>query len=229
MTTFLLEEKQMKKYGIIILVTLLFLAAGTASAGARPKLGFKAGWSFADQDWEYSNILGKVDRAHRSGLAFGLFMDLPLTPVVQFRPEALYVQKGSQVEVVHMTEAGVPAGTLTFKDRIDYLSLVATVKFKKPAGPVGVYVLGGPRLDLKVSTSSDDESPAMEAVLDSYKSTVTGLTIGLGVERSFGAIGPVVVEARYDHDFSEAARHVGEEATLTIDNKGFLFLVGMAW
>jgi len=219
----------MKKYGLIVLSAFLLLAAGTASAGSRPKLGVKAGLSFADQDWEYTNSLGKVDRGHRSGLAFGLFTDLPLTPVVQLRPEVLYVQKGSQIELPYMTEAGVPAGTVTSQDQIDYLSLVATAKFKKRAGPLGVYVFGGPRLDLKVSTSSDDESPAMEAVLDSYKSTVTGLTIGVGIERSFGAIGPVLVEARYDYDFSEAAKYVGDEATLTIDNKGFLILFGMAW
>jgi hypothetical protein len=58
-------------------------------------------------------------------------------------------------------------------------------------------------------------------------STVSGLTLGLGVDKAFGEFGPVLLEVRFDYDLNEAARYVGDEATLTIDNRSFSILVGL--
>jgi len=207
----------------------LLLVSSSVSAAASPRYGIKAGLAGANQNWEYSNVLGKVNRDHRTGMAVGVFLDLPLKQSFQFRPEALYVQKGSQIDVTHMTYAGVPQGMTTIKDRIDYLSLRATARVKTAAGPLGLYFLGGPRLDLKMGASSDIDSPEMDAILDAYKSSVVGLTMGLGIEGALRAKGSLFVEVCYDFDFGEAAKYVGDEATLTIDNKAVLLMIGMAF
>ena len=219
----------MSKISSSVVLVILLVVVTAATAGARPAFGFKSGLVGADQTWEYSNILGTVGRDHRLGLAAGLFVNVPLAEHLQFVPEALYVQKGSQVEVTHMTYTGVPDGTETYKDRIDYLSLGAIVKLRTSAGSLGLYFLGGPRVDLKIGTSSALNSSDIDVILDAYKSSVAGFTAGLGIDGGLGANGLLFGEVCYQHDFSEAAKYVGEEATLTIDNRTILFLVGVTF
>jgi hypothetical protein len=209
----------MKKTAMFAVVILLVIGS-SVSAAVSLRFGIKAGLTGANQNWEYSNVLGTVNRNHRTGMAVGVFLDLPRIQGLQLRPEVLYVQKGSQIEVMHMTYAGVPQGAITLKDRIDYLSLRATARVKTSAGPLGLYFLGGPRLDLKIGTSSDIDSPEMETIFNAYKSSVAGVTLGLGLEGALGAKRSLFVEACYD---------VGDEATLTIDNRAVLVLVGMAF
>jgi hypothetical protein len=219
----------MKKTKSFVVITLILVTTLAVTADARPRLGVKAGIAGADQTWEYSSALGTVNRNSRLGLAAGMFAELPIMSALQLIPEALYVQKGSQVEVAHMTYTGVPDGTETYKDRIDYLSLGITAKVKTSARSLGLYFLGGPRLDLKIGTSSDIDSPNMNAILDAYKSSVVGLAVGFGAEKDLGESKAVFIEFRYDYDFGEAAEYVGDEATLTIDNRAFLVLVGVAF
>ncbi|MCX6833728.1 MAG: outer membrane beta-barrel protein [candidate division Zixibacteria bacterium] len=218
----------MKKTAMFAVVVLLTIGL-SVSAATSPRFGVKAGLTGANQNWEYSNVLGTVNRNHRTGMAVGVFLDLTRIQGLLLRPEALYVQKGSQIDVMHVTYAGVPQGSTTLKDRIDYLSLRATARVKTSAGPLGLYFLGGPRLDLKIGTSSDIDSPDMETILNAYKSSVVGVTLGLGLEGALGAKGSLFVEACYDLDFGDAAKYVGDEATLTIDNRAVLVLVGMAF
>jgi hypothetical protein len=218
----------MKKSAVLAVLVLSF-AGSSVLAGGSLRYGIKAGLVGANQNWEYSNSLGKVNRDHRTGMAVGLFLNLPWIQRFQFRPEALYVQKGSQIEVTNMTYVGVPQGTTTIKDRIDYLSLRATARVKASTGPLDLYLLGGPRLDLKIGTNSDIDSPEMQTILDAYKSSVAGLTVGLGLEGAMGPRGSLFVEVCYDLDFGEAAEYVGDEATLKIDNKAVLVLVGVAF
>ncbi|MEW5796605.1 MAG: porin family protein [Candidatus Zixiibacteriota bacterium] len=204
--------------------------ATCASAGARPRLGIKAGMVWADQTWEYREILGAVERDTRTGLAFGPCVDVGLTPVFGLQAEALYVQKGNQLKVpIYDQSSPVPIGTRVFEDRITYLSLLASLKVQALGGPLGFYVLGGPRVDLKLGTDSDINDSDMDRILDSYQSTVAGATVGVGLQHAFGSFGPILLEARYDLDFSEAAKHVNDENTLTIDNKSFAILVGLVF
>lgn len=217
------------KKTVVFAVVVLLVIGSSVSAAAGPRFGVKAGLVGANQNWEYTNILGTVNRNHRTGMVVGAFLDLPRIQGLLLRPEALYVQKGSQIDVMHVSYDGVPQGTVTLKDRIDYLSLRATARVKTSAGPLGFYFLGGPRLDFKIGTSSDIDSPEMETIFDAYKSSVAGVTVGLGLEGSLGPKGSLFVEACYDLDFGDAAKYVGDEATLTIDNRAVLFTVGMAF
>jgi hypothetical protein len=223
-----MKGEYMRKMSVLLAALLMVVAIQSASAGLRPNYGIKAGLVLADQDWEYDNILGSLERDCRTGFAAGVFIDFALVPNLGLRPEVLYVQKGSRVDVRHLRYDDIYGSTTTFTDRIDYLSFVLNVKLKTGNGPFGLYVFGGPRVDLKAGTSTDAPDANLEDILDSYKSTVNGLTFGLGLERALGGIGPVLLEARYDYDFGEAARHVGSEATLTIDNRSFAVLVGLA-
>jgi len=212
---------------VVVVLVMLVLACTTASATGPIKLGVKAGGSFATQAFEYGTTLGTVDRDYRTGLAFGLFADLNLTPRLSLQPGVLYVQKGNQVVVRVSTYNNMNAGTRTIKDRVDYLSFAATGKLNITTLPLGVYLFGGPRLDIKLSTRSDIESPDVDALFDSYKSTVPGLTFGSGVEKSIGPEVSVLVEFRYDLDLADAAEYVGTENGVTIKNDGFQVLAGL--
>jgi hypothetical protein len=219
----------MTKTRILIAAILLIASSSTVSAVVQPKLGIKAGMAVANQQWEYNNILGHLDRNHSLGFAAGVFADLSPTSMLGIRPELLYVQKGSSVKVHYATYTGHNTDTETLADRVDYMSLSLDVKLAVGHGPLGYYAFCGPRLDVKLSTRTDVPGEDIQGILDSYNSTVTGLTFGLGLQRALGKLGPVMIEARYDYDFQEAARYVGSEATLVIDNKALMVLVGLTF
>jgi hypothetical protein len=214
-----------KKTGSVVLFGMFLMAALAVDTCARTALGIKLGLVSADQTWEHS-ILGEVNPDHRLGMAFGLFAKLPIASVLEIRPGALYVQKGSQMKVTGMPEVGLPVVTRVCKERIDYLSLEAIAKVKVTDKTSPLYLFGGPRLDFKVGASTE---LASDVILDAYHSTVAGLRFGVGAERTLGVRGSLFAEVCYDYDFGEAAKWVGEEVTLTIDNRAVLVLVGVAF
>ena len=216
------------KFRSVVLVVVVFLisALSISVVAVTPKFGVKAGLSQASQTWEYSNSWGSVERDSRSGLAFGIFTDIPFTPIMALRLDALYVQKGSQITVMETTEA-YPEGTgqyLAIKDRIDYMSLSLTGKANVLKGPIGIYLMGGPRFDIKIGENFEYPSQFSDSL---YNSTVTGLVLGGGVETSIGPTASVLLEFRYDVDLTDAGEYSGIETDLAIKNKGFLILAGL--
>ncbi len=217
----------MKKTRFLIALILLLAASPNVWAGTGLQYGIKAGVSFGDQTWNYSNELGQVNRDQRKGYAFGVFADWSLTPLLGLRPEVLYVQKGSQIQARTGSYPYLTGGTITFRDRVNYLSLLATAKLQFGGGPIGFYLIGGPRVDLKLNSNSTLASSDMQAILDSYKSTVPGLTFGVGAQSSLSPFGPIMLEFRYDYDSREAAKYVGNQANIVIDNKTYTILFGL--
>lgn len=215
----------MKKTGSMIMVALLLAAACAVDGDARTSLGVKLGLVSADQTCEYSDGR-ELHFDHRLGTAFGLFARLPVASALEIRPGMLYVQKGCQMKVARTHVNGLPLTTITLKDQVDYLSLEAIAKVRTPVKTFPVYIFGGPRLDFKIGASTQ---LASEVILDAYHSTLAGLRLGVGAERTLGVSGSLFAEVCYDYDFGEAAEYVGDEATLTIDNRAFLVLVGMAF
>lgn len=206
---------------------ILLLTVGSAAA-ERPAGGFKGGLSLADQTWTYTSDLGTVEKDTRSGLAFGAFMDIDVTPLLGIRPEILYVQKGNQVEVRVIDYAGNFEDWRTYKDRIDYFSVCLTGRFKPHLfSQLDLYFLAGPRMDIKVGSSSDMSEQEAEIILDSYKDVVPGATFGIGMERKVGPALTVLIEGRYDLDFGDAMVFNPSTHKLTIENSAILLLAGV--
>ena len=201
--------------GIII---ALILSASVAEAAG--KFGAKVGLVIADQTYSYSNEWGEIDRDSKTGVVFGLFTDYQFIAGIAIRPEFQYVQKGCKDEVLETTEAypeGI--GTLKIVDHVDYLSIPVMLKIGLPGGVQSLYLVAGPRLDIKLRTKSDFNS----FVMDKFESTVFGATFGVGKQFSFGPLPAVLVEFNYYHDFSDAYK--GD--VLTIKNKGFALVAGV--
>jgi hypothetical protein len=220
----------MFKRNVVIVLAVLLCALPSAIAQTKPGFGIKGGIALSNQDWEYSDGFDPGDRDRINGLAFGVFTDFALTPVVTLRPEALYVQKGSQMDFPVTDEANDQIGTVTYKDQIDYLSVLVTAKVQPPLiTGLDFYFLGGPRLDFKVSADSDDTSAVMTTIIDSYKDVVTGLTFGVGLERKIGPTAKLLLEVRYDLDLSDAMVLDNSVNDLYIDNKTFAVLAGISF
>ena len=206
----------------VTVAVLISVLSGSVGAG-QVQFGVKAGLSRAGQTWEYR--LGTREHDHRFGFAFGNFADIPLTPILALRLDALYVQKGSQVLVRTVGYPGVPSQYLMFKDRIDYLSLSLTGKANLLSGPVGIYLMGGPRLDIKVGGEFELTHGLLSDSL--YNSTVTGLVLGGGVEIAVSPCRLVLMEFRYDHDLTDAGEYPTGGGDLIIKSNSFQILAGL--
>lgn len=207
------------------LISLLVLAfvlttAGGALADRPGKFGVKAGIVVADESYEYSpnpdNL--NADPNSRTGLSLGVFFEYPLIARLSVRPGVEYVQKGAEITVRETTyDYPHGLGTRDIKDRIDYLSIPVLASIGFPVGGGATYILAGPRLDFKVSSD-------MELLVDAdFKSTVFGLTFGLGHELPVKNLGLAFAEFNYHHDLGNAY----EQGILTVKNKSFSVMAGM--
>lgn len=205
------------------------LTVSTAQA-ASGTFGIKGGLSFSDQDWDYSETPDLIEPDHLTGVALGVFIDFPLTSFASLRPEALYVRKGNSMDFIRTNDFGEILGTDTYKDRIDYLSLLVTAKIKTPIKFVGDwYVLGGPRLDFKINTNSDMNSDEWNLIMDSYKDAVPGLTLGLGMDKQLGTSWGVLLEARYDLDLGNEMELNTSFNDIEIKSKSLMILAGITF
>lgn len=212
---------------VVVLVAIGTLVFASSTVWAGPfGFGVKAGLTSFDQSWEYSSAsLGTIELDSKSGVAFGVFGQIPFTPVASVRIDALFVQKGGEVEVA-LTSPSSPdiIGHRTVKERVDYLSLAVSGRVGTAGNFIGVYALVGPRLDFKVGGEFEFSGEFSDEL---YGSTVFGLVLGGGVEAGLGPKATGLLEFRYDLDLSDAVEYSGTETDLTVKNNGFLILAGV--
>lgn len=208
---------------VLILFIVLTLVAGSAQSSGIFSYGAKAGLSFAATDYKYEvTALGEKKRDWRNGLLVGVVFDYRLLPFASVRPEFTYVQKGSKYNFEITTEQ-YPLGTgeyMEANERIDYLSLQLLVKVRAPKPGPHPYLLAGPRLDLKLSESSDFGG---NSVLDKAKSTVFGGTVGAGFSIPVGPVTNLFVEFEYYPDFGDAVN----ETAVNVTNKSLSVAAGL--
>ncbi len=200
-------------------LALLFCLAASVSAGPK-QFGVKAGITLADQDYEYLALDWEDERDYKVGLTIGMFVDVPLTSFLSLRPGMEYVQKGSDLsQVIQWTNESSPEivgdSTIEFSDRIDYLSIPILAELTLPTN---TYLVLGPRLDVKIGSSSETAS----IFADEFKSVVFGGTVGIGQEFMLGSLGPMLLEFDYHHDFSKAL----DNSNLEVKNKTLAFALG---
>ena len=145
----------------------------------------------------------------------GLFANVPITPSISFRPGIDYVQKGSEITAETTYNGEVEERTVKFTNRIDYLSVPILAELTLPTN---TYLVLGPRLDIKIGSSS--ETAAIFA--DEFKSVVFGGTVGIGQEFMLGSLGPMLLEFDYHYDFSNAL----DNDNLEVKNKTLAFALG---
>ncbi len=209
---------------LIILFAIILLAISPVYAKG---LGVKAGIAFADQIYKSDNGDSWADTKYRTGLAIGLFREFILSPAISIHGEALYVQKGFEIDgLILLDDENHTLQTVEQQNRIDILSLSILAK---AALPSGTYIIGGPRLDVEVG--SDYEHQSMNALKNVFASPIFGLSLGIGQELTFMPWPGLFIEGMYYHDIGDLYKRQGittDVSTLeSVKNKAFSVVMGV--
>ena len=166
----------------IIVLSAALLFAGFAQAQS-PKFGIKAGVNIA-------KFAGDPDpnSEFNTGLAAGIYTNVPLSSGFSFEPSLEYSQKGAEFTTALNSE---------MKTKITYLDL--PIMFKYNVTPV-FGLLAGPQvsffLDQESKFVNGNSSTTFEGNNDSYRKSLAGGKVGLSY--NFGA---VMMNASYATDF----------------------------
>jgi hypothetical protein len=154
---------------------LMLLGLGAAAPTVDAQIVLKGGLSFAS----VSESEFVPDVKTRTGFAAGISIGLPFAPLIQFRPEALYVQKG-----------GKYASDQTLE--INELNFPLLLQLTLPLPGFQPYAFAGPVAEYELDCKAAD----VDCV--DTKSLRWGATIGGGVR-----FGTLSLEGRYGYTLSE--------------------------
>jgi hypothetical protein len=189
----------------IMILGAALLFAGFAQAQS-PTFGVKAGANFAkfagDPD---------PDSDFNTGLAAGVFLNIPLSTGFSFEPSAEYSQKGAEFTTAFNTEV---------KSKISYIDipLVAKYNFTPAFG-----LFAGPQvsffLDQETKLVNGNSTTTFEGDNDSYRKSLAGGKVGLSYN-----FGSVMLNASYATDF----QNLYSEDSGNSDLKNQVINVGLA-
>ncbi|WP_420150380.1 porin family protein [Spirosoma sp.] len=201
----------MKRIVLAGVVALLsFIAAQTSFAQVQVGIRGGANWGFASKP----DYLGSLTPAFHptAGPTGAIFLDIPLSDRVSFRPEVAYVQKGVAIKQsfdINLGGLNLPLGaTVAYQSQQIEVPLLA--KFNLSDGAVQPYVIAGPSvsyaLDGRIRTRATALVTTQPIDVDvDYGGTLSrwdaGAVGGLGLAMDAGA-GKVFVEGRYTHGFT---------------------------
>ena len=169
---------------VVALALALVLVASQALAGGAA-YGLKGGLSIAnvhgdDAEGADSRTVG----------CFGGFVDIPITPMISFQPEALYAMKGAKFT----------AGDDECTWKLTYIEIPMLFKINIPmSGAVRPFIAAGPEVAFKVSATwegTENGIPFDEDIPD-MAGTDLGIIFGGGVGFPFMSH-TAMLEGRYD-------------------------------
>lgn len=165
----------------IVILSAALLVAGFAQAQS-PKFGIKAGVNIA-------KFAGDPDpnSEFNTGLAAGVFTNVPLSSGFSFEPSLEYSQKGAEFTTAVNSEV---------KSKITYLDL--PIMFKYNLTP-NFGILAGPQvsffLDQETKLVNGNSTSTFEGNNDSYRKSLAGGKVGLSYN-----FGSVMLNASYATD-----------------------------
>ena len=160
----------------------------------------------------------------RVGYAIGVFSEWFSTRYFSLTTEVDYTQGGSLQPYYTVIEPPVYAWTY-LNDRVDYLSVLISPKLTLPLSPVAPYIFAGPRVDFQLSYHREDFGglPIDFPMYERFKKVLLGATLGAGIYLRRTLPLPLLVEIRYDPDFTTPYK----DAFLSIHSNAFDVLIGL--
>jgi hypothetical protein len=129
-----------------------------------------------------------IESSSKLGVTGGAYLRFPLSNLLSFQPEALFVMKG-----LKLTQA---AGGGTMSVRLHYLDVPLLLHFRvRPTQRMPGYVLGGANFGMKLGGSATLKAPSGASDINigsALKTLDLGVTFGGGIER-----GRYFIEGRY--------------------------------
>jgi hypothetical protein len=206
-------------------ILIVFLLANPAAHSQLVRgYGVKLGAVSANQTWHYalsSDLAADWTTHYRWGISGGVYVELLDVPLLSLIAELLYTQKGMKYDLP-LTSVEQPDGTGQFKTlspRVDYLSVPLPAKLRLKSEFFTPYLIVGPRVDLLVFKKGD----GFDLVIDQFKSTDVGGTMGVGVEIHTPLPVGLLAELRYNPSFRDSYK----SEFLTARNRSFDFLVDL--
>ncbi len=208
------------KSRIIKMICLCIVVSTIVHAQFIRGYGVKVGAVSATQTWDYKiNLNFPTER--RWGIDVGGYLEILDIPFMSVLGEVHYVQKGFSF-TLPVTTAAQPDGTgeyITKRPRVDYLSIPLLAKVRFDMGTFSPYIFGGPRVDFLVAKAPE----GTQLVLDNFKSTDVGVSIGVGIEVPLPVVSAALAEFRYSPSFNDAFNN----NNLTVKNQSFELLLGV--
>ncbi|MFD2571218.1 porin family protein [Spirosoma soli] len=200
----------MKRIVLAGIVTLGLMAAQTSFAQVQVGIRGGANWGFASKPEILDGLTSSLRPS--AGPTGAIFLDVPLSEFVSFRPEVAYVQKGVMVrEGFTFNAFNIP---VTLGGKVAYQSHNVEVpllfKFNMTNGSVQPYVILGPAVNYAVdgrvrtrgtgflSTKPFDVDVNYGGMLSRWDVSAVG---GLGLSMDAG-VGKLFIEGRYTHGFT---------------------------
>lgn len=201
----------MKRIVFASVVAVLGLIIAQTSF-AQVQIGIRGGanWGFASKP-EYLGSLTPTFYP-TAGPTGAIFLDIPLSDRVSFRPEVAYVQKGVAIKQsldINLGGFSLPLGaTVAYQSQNIEIPLLAKINMSD--GPVQPYLIAGPavsyaldgrirtRASALVTTQPFDVDVNYGGMLSRWDVGAVG---GLGLAMDAGA-GKFFIEGRYTHGFT---------------------------
>ena len=202
------------------LLILVFFVYSTSHAQLVRGYGLKLGVVAANQSWRYTGT-AELPTDHRWGFTAVGYLELLDIPILSALVEVQYTQKGMS-ESLPITTESQPEGTgefITKRPRVDYLSIPVLAKVRLSMPVVVPYLVAGPRLDFLLSKKGE----GYDAVINKFKTTGFGATLGVGVEVTSLLPISLLAEFRYNPSFDDAFSN----SFLTVKNRSLDFLLGV--
>jgi hypothetical protein len=225
----------MKRFLLAGAVALGLFSAQTSLAQVQVGVRGGANWGFASKP-DFIDGLTSALRPS-TGPTGAVFLDIPLSDRVSFRPEVAYVQKGVMVrEGGTFNLFNVP---ITVGGKIAYqsqnLEVPLLIKVNLTDGPVQPYFIAGPSvgyaLDGRIRTRGTGLLSTKPFDINvPYGGTLTrwdvGAVGGLGLSMEAGA-GKIFVEGRYTHGFTRQIQV--PIVNVNVRNRGVALSVGYSF
>ncbi len=206
----------------LLLTTLLALTSVNFGFGQLKHMGVKLAVTSSDLIYHIQDS-EDLSFKRRTGFCIGAFAEWfehsPITLLTQVE----YAQKGMGMDIAYTNASGDLVQRTTEYSRLDYLSIPLLGKAMLPAGSMSPYLLAGPRVDFFLGYGEDQtEFPVL---FDRFKKTVLGGTFGAGIQFDGLLSIPIVLEARYNLDFTDSF----EGEVVKVHNSAFDLWLGVAF
>jgi opacity protein-like surface antigen len=200
----------MKRF-LVTALTMGALVSASDAFAQRFYLGVKAGVAMEDLDVDTID-----DTSMRTGFSGGGFLGYDVSNQFGFRLEALYVNKGA--------ELNDPSGS--FDVNYDFIEVpLLFVMHMTPESAAVLDLFAGPTLAFNISAETDDGSATVD-ISDETESFELGAAIGLGVEYKLTSMS-IVGDARYSLGATDLANFSDPTQDVEAKSRGFGFMAGL--
>ena len=207
---------------VFAVVSLLF---ANSQAQVLKGYGVKAGITSSTEALDYSNGFPVQPSKRRVGFNVAVYAEWLNIPFLSVITQLEYKQGGYLQEFSVPPSPSTSASTILADNRVDYLSIPILAKFTFPAGDFHPYVLAGPRFDFQLGYHRTIvfNDPSLAPPYDHFKKSLLGGSFGLGTQVCHLTPVPLLVELRYNPDFSDSY----QEGGLSVRNNAYDIWVGV--